>query len=392
MPSESYLFSVTFYRQTVMVGQKMLRHVIWFFLCSLIVDADPKFDGVLRNVSDGTMEAYMIPPFASNHASFIEKLPNGDLVMAWFSGTSEGESNVAIVFSQLKNNSNQWTKAQVVSQRKGYSNQNPVLFYDYKMDTLYLFHSQQEAKKSAVVQNPQSEDSAEIWVLSARNVSNTTTIQFSPPRVMFKHKGSFDRNRVVVSLRNTWLYPIYYAGGWIQEQTSNLKECVDHNVFSSWLDHPFPDSNYLVQPSVVRLVKGQPHLSAFFRDKRAESIYRAESPDDGKTWSKPTKTTLPNNDSGIEATVLQSGNLAIVYNPTHKTRNPLSVSLSTDQGKTWKYTRNLELATAGDIGVEFSYPTLFQDASGRIHISYTYNRQTVKHRILPNEQWITQKS
>lgn len=61
-------------------------------------------------------------------------------------------------------------------------------------------------------------------------------------------------------------------------------------------------------------------------------------------------------------------------------------------GKTWKYTRNLELVTAGDIGVEFSYPTLFQDASGRIHISYTYNRQTVKHRVLPNEQWITQKS
>lgn len=79
-------------------------------------------------------------------------------------------------------------------------------------------------------------------------------------------------------------------------------------------------------------ISGQPHLSAFFRDRRAESIYRAESPDDGKTWSKPTKTTLPNNNSGIEATVLQSGNLAIVYNPTHKARNPLSVSLSTDQG------------------------------------------------------------
>lgn len=91
----------------------------------------------------------MIPPFASNHASFIEPLPNGDLVMAWFSGTSEGESNVAIVFSQLKNNSDQWTKAQVVSQRKGYSNQNPVLFHDNKTDVLYLFHSQQEAKKSS---------------------------------------------------------------------------------------------------------------------------------------------------------------------------------------------------------------------------------------------------
>ena len=80
---------------------------------------------------------------------------------------------------------------------------------------------------------------------------------------VFSYIGSFDRNRVVVSLRNTWLYPIYYAGGSSQEQTSNLKECVDHNVFSSWLDHPFTDSNYLVQPSVVRLVKGDKKHSCF---------------------------------------------------------------------------------------------------------------------------------
>lgn len=330
----------------------------------------------------------MIPPFASNHASFIEPLPNGDLVMAWFSGTSEGESNVAIVFSQLKNNSDQWTKAQVVSQRKGYSNQNPVLFHDNKTDVLYLFHSQQEAKKASA--GIQSEDSAEIWVLSAKNVTNSTAIQFSPPRVMFKHKGSFDRNRVVVSLRNTWLYPIYYAGGSSKDQTSNLKECVDHDVFSSWLDHPFTASNYLVQPSVVRPKKGNPRLIVFFRDRRAQHVYRAESPDDGKTWTRPSKATLPNNNSGIEASVLSSGNLAIVYNPTTKDRNPLSVSLSDDQGITWKYTRNLEYTKSSN-GVEFSYPTLFQDSSGRIHISYTFNRQTIKHRILPNEQWIMQK-
>lgn len=59
-------------------------------------------------------------------------------------------------------------------------------------------------------------------------------------------------------------------------------------------------------------------------------------------------------------------------------------------GITWKYTRNLEY-TKSSKGVEFSYPTLFQDSSGRIHISYTFNRQTIKHRVLPNEQWIMQK-
>lgn len=364
------------------------RDSFLLLIFAITANADPKFDGVLRNVSDGTMEAYMIPPFASNHASFIEPLPNGDHVMAWFSGTSEGESNVAIVFSHLKNNSDQWSKAQVVSQRKGYSNQNPVLFHDNKTDVLYLFHSQQEAKTASA--GIQSEDSAEIWVLSAKNVTNSTTIQFSPPRVMFKRKGSFDRNRVVVSLRNTWLYPIYYAGGSSKDQTSNIKECVDHDVFSSWMDHPFTASNFLVQPSVVRPKKGDPRLIVFFRDRRAQHIYRAESPDDGKTWTRPSKTTLPNNNSGIEASVLSSGSLAIVYNPTTKNRNPLSVSLSMDQGITWKYTRNLEY-TKSSKGVEFSYPTLFQDSSGRIHISYTFNRQTIKHRVLPNEQWIMQK-
>lgn len=125
------------------------RDSFLLLIFAITANADPKFDGVLRNVSDGTMEAYMIPPFASNHASFIEPLPNGDLVMAWFSGTSEGESNVAIVFSHLKNTSDQWSKAQVVSQRKGYSNQNPVLFHGNKTDVLYLFHSQQEAKTAS---------------------------------------------------------------------------------------------------------------------------------------------------------------------------------------------------------------------------------------------------
>jgi hypothetical protein len=51
------------------------------------------------------------------------------------------------VVSRLANGSNQWTHAHVVSQRKGYSNQNPVLFYDNQTNTLFLFHTQQDANK-----------------------------------------------------------------------------------------------------------------------------------------------------------------------------------------------------------------------------------------------------
>ena len=68
-------------------------------------------------------------------------------------------------------------------------------------------------------------------------------------------------------------------------------------------------------------------------------------------------------------------------------RNPLVISISEDEGLNWIHTRILEVANATN-HVEFSYPSLFQESSGRIHVSYTYNRETIKHKIIPNEAWI----
>ncbi|KAK3108234.1 hypothetical protein FSP39_003752 [Pinctada imbricata] len=229
----------------------------------------------------------------------VPRLPSyGIYIPQLIRGTAEGDSDVAIVVSRLKNGESNWSKANVTSQRNGYSNQNPVFFYYNKTATLYLFHTQQEAKK---------------------NIETHCTSEG------VKQGCYFPERYLTIPYLLRW--------GSSKDQHSNLKECVNHNVFSSWLDHEFTDSEYLVQPSVVRPKPGESKLIVFFRDRRAQYIYRAESPDDGKSWTKPTKTTLPNNSSGIEATVLQSGNLAIVYNPTNKSRNPLSISLSTDGGE-----------------------------------------------------------
>ena len=71
---------------------------------------------------------------------------------------------------------------------------------------------------------------------------------------------------------------------------------------------------------IVSTFSDSTKLISFFRDRRAQYIYRATSSNDGVTWSKPSKTKLPNNNSGIEATVLISGHIAIVYNPTNHIR------------------------------------------------------------------------
>lgn len=75
----------------------------------------------------------------------------------------------------------------------------------------------------------------------------------------------------------------------------------------------------LVQPSVIRTIDKvtkdpMPHLVAFFRSRYHDNIFRAESEDDGYTWSIPRPTILPNNNKAVQALTLQSGNIALVFN------------------------------------------------------------------------------
>ena len=152
----------------------------------------------------------------------------------------------------------------------------------------------------------------------------------------------------------------------------------------TWDEVEYTDSLDLIQPSVIRPKPGAEYLITYFRDRKAEWIYQATSTDEGRKWSKPSKTTLPNNNSGIQAIVFQNGNIALVYNPTHSERYPLRISLSKDGGKTWNYSRDLE---AGESGDEYSYPSILQSPDGYIHVSYTYNRDTIKY-VKFKEDWI----
>lgn len=180
-----------------------------------------------------------------------------------------------------------------------------------------------------------------------------------------------------------------------EHEYSAVKVTKDH---TTWQEYIMKDSNYLVQPSIIRPVMNDSSLTAYFRDKRSSHVYCATSRDDGRSWTPPDTTSLPNNDAAIQATVLHSGNVAIVYNPTTSARNPISISLSEDHGKTWQYTRPLDYVHEEEEGeeddkassVEFSYPSILQSSDGKIHISYTYNRDTIKYTRL-TEEWIKLK-
>src|SRR5207249_3987684 len=116
-------------------------------------------------------------------------------------------------------------------------------------------------------------------------------------------------------------------------------------------------------------------LQILCRTKQAR-IAEAWSDDGGKSWSEMKLTALPNPNSGIHAVTLKDGRHLLVYNHTARGRTPLNVAVSRD-GREWQAGPVLESEPG-----EYSYPTVMEAADGRVHVTYTWKRQRIKHVAL----------
>jgi predicted neuraminidase len=94
----------------------------------------------------------------------------------------------------------------------------------------------------------------------------------------------------------------------------------------------------------------------------------------------------------------------LIYNDLERGRHSLAVSLSLDEGKTWKYTRHLEAGPNDADATSGHYPSIIQAADGTLHATYTYSlkgknvkkdaqgrslRECIKYAHF-NEEWIKQ--
>ena len=140
-----------------------------------------------------------------------------------------------------------------------------------------------------------------------------------------------------------------------------------------------------IQPAVLERKDGT--LVAYMRENGVFKKVRAcESKDKGETWGTVYSIDIPNPGSGLDAVRLASGNWLLIYNDTQKGRDSLAVSLSDDEGKTWKWTRHLEKQDTGS----YHYPAIIQAKDGAIHAVYSYfvkDGKSMKHARF-NEAWV----
>lgn len=351
-------------------------------------------DGRLRATRyPGVEQAYLPAVEPSSHAANLIALRNGDVLCFWFTGTWEGQSGVGIAMSRLARGSQQWSKPVLLDSKSGVSYQNPVAF-QAPDGTLWLMHTTQGAGKG--------ETRSEVLMLKSKDNGKT----WSNPRILFSAPGSFVRDRIVTMPDGGWLLPMYMATGKSGGENYAIVK-ITHDQGRSWKTCRISGATGLVQPSVIRVANHR--YVAFLRSRAGTWIFRSTSTD-GCHWTAPVSTGLPNNDSSIQAVMLADHHIVLAFNNSPRVsidgklrpgpRKPLTLAISTDEGRTWRWMRNVETGRPwATVALEkekkpgreaYSYPTVIQDPDGRIDVAFTYRRETIKFLRLP-ESWIEQR-
>ncbi len=370
---------------TVALAALLLIHMSLF-----LSRADDVVPAVAKPGTGGYISGQLIysegeKPTPQCHASTIVETPSG-MVAAWFGGTREKNPDVGIWMSRLEGDG--WTKPVKLAdgsegEDKEYACWNPVLFLydDYETNfghdgPLLLFY------KAGI-------DPRNWWGMLM--TSDDYGLTWSKPRRLGTSDALPEANRNLLGpVKNK---PIQLRDGAILCPSSTENEGwkvhfeLTRDLGKTWeVIGPIHDASKFnaIQPSILRHDGNR--LQILCRSQEGK-IAESWSKDEGKTWGPVSASELPNPNAGTDAVTLADGRHLVVYNHTVRRgpfpagRNMLNVALS-DDGKKWRMVLTLEKEPKS----EFSYPAVIQAADGKVHITYTWKRRSVKHVVLDPEK------
>jgi predicted neuraminidase len=365
------------------------------------------------------------------HASTIVECPNGDLRAVWYENGTElpepryytqrkdKSDDVRIGGSRRPAGTDQWEPPFVMSDTFGTSDNNPTMCVDSE-GRLWLIHpvmlgTPKWTWGSSILQYKISSDYDQAgpppWERTGLLIPHPLGFDQVFDKVAQQleseeTRAAYGLNKTQAAaylgrlrhsaedpmrLRLGWMprvHPLVRADGTLVVPLSNENFNIPMMAMTAdggktWnYSEPVPAIG-LIQPSLVQFPDGE--MQAYFRNSDPRHrINRSTSTDGGQTWSEPELTELLHPGGGIEAVLLDNGHLAVVYNNKEDDpRDKLAVSISSDRGQTWDWTRELENTP----GSRFDYPSLIQTADGLLHVTYSYNLETIKH-VQFNEEWV----
>ena len=305
------------------------------------------------------------PPFQECHASTILEINQNEMLVAAFGGTKEGEKDVSIWLTRKKKSV--WQTPIIVDTGKSnykteYPCWNPVLFKSIS-GKITLFYKLGPSPREWWGMEKNSIDNGLTWTKAKELPKNILGPIKNKPFQLF--------NGTILSPSSTETRT-YGELSW----KIHVEKSSDDGI--SWKKIPIDTSTKydVIQPSILNLGNGKLKLLCRSRNN---FIMESFSNNNGESWSKISKTKLPNPNSGTDAITLSNGLHLLVYNPLKNGKNDrskLSIAISID-GNTWEDIYSLEDNLKG----EYSYPAIIESNDNRIHVSYTYDRKNIKYSV-----------
>lgn len=293
------------------------------------------------------------------HASTLVRLPDGTFLAAWFGGTKEGHSDVAIWGA--RGDAKGWCEPVCWAKVCELPHWNPVL-HQGPDGVVSLFF-----KVGA--------DCA-VWTTHVRRSADGGAT-WSPDEVLVP--GDVDgrgpaKNKPILLADGTLLAPG-------SRETAGLWRVFadrSHDGGRTWsasdeaaMDRTAITGTGAIQPTLWESSPGHVHMLV---RTSCGWICRSDSEDGGVTWSPLRKTSLPNNNSGIDLARDSAGRILLACNPVGgnwAARTQLSLMASEDNGATWDPLLELETEPG-----EFSYPAVVATPHGFAG-TYTSKRETI---------------
>lgn len=350
-----------------------------------------------------------------NHAPGIVVCPNGDLLASWYRGAGERKADdVRVLGARLPKGEKKWSSEFLLVDTPGFPDCNTCMIIDNE-DRLRLYWPIILANswESCITQSLVSEDyqkpGAPLWkeqtqiLLKPDDFSADFEDKLGPFLAMVKLVLTKEQQQEIDQTKVKLHDKLYQRLGWqprckptilksgrivlpLYTDTYSISiMAISDDQGRTWRASKPLIGFGNIQPAVLERRDGT--LVAYMRENGITAKIRVcESKDGGETWGDVHSSDLPNPGSGLDGIRLISGKWLLVYNDTLKGRHSLAVSLSDDEGATWKWTRHLEKTE----GNSYHYPAVTQAKDGTIHAIYSYfvpEGKSMKHAAF-DEAWV----
>lgn len=350
-----------------------------------------------------------------NHAPGIVECPNGDLLVSWYRGSGERRADdVAVFGSRKRKGESEWCEAFLMVDTPNFPDCNTAMMID-RQNRLWLFwpvilaNTWESCITNYLVSESYEGDGAPKWdddgliLLKPDGLDKEVEPQLDAMVEKFGPVLTDSLREEIAAGREKLRDKLYQRLGWqprckptvlpsgrillpLYTDTFSISlVAISDDDGKTWYASKPLVGFGAIQPTILRRDSGE--LIAYMRENGfTQRIRMCSSKDDGVTWGPVTEAELPNPGAGIDGVRLSNGHWLLVYNDTTDGRNSLAVSISDDEGKTWKWTRHLEKHADGS----FHYPAVIQGRDGTIHAIYSYfvdGGKSMKHAAF-NEAWV----